>query len=85
MAYYKILGETLKAIADSIRSKTGKTGSILSGDMSKEIDSIVTPNGTKEITENGTFDITAYASVAVNVPAPVLTYYDGTVIIIEGN
>ena len=34
-------------------------------------DEYIIPNGTKAISENGTYDITAYASAEVNVPTPV--------------
>lgn len=62
---------TLKAIADSIRAKTGKTESILTSELPKEIDSIITaanvPTGTRYISKDGTYDVAAYASVQVDV------------------
>ena len=34
----------------------------------KDVDEIVVPTGSKNITENGTYDVTAFASAVVNVP-----------------
>lgn len=82
MAYYKILGETLKAIADSIRKKTGKTETLFPGDMSEEIESIetgITPTGIKEITENGIHDVTEYAEVDVEVMGKMPVLQDKSV------
>lgn len=42
------------------------------------------PTGIKEIVENGEYNIAEYEGVDINVPAPVLTYYDGSVTISGG-
>lgn len=42
--------------------------------------SYIIPSGTLAISENGTKDVTQYASVNVNVPTPEPTYWDGTYI-----
>ena len=44
----------------------------------------ITPSGTLEITENGTHDVTDYASVEVNVPTQSYEIYDGTVVVEGG-
>ncbi len=52
---YKVHERELKAIADSIRTKTGHTGTITVEEMPSAIDYIetgITPTGTIEITEN---------------------------------
>lgn len=71
MAEYKIQGETLTAIADALRSKTGATAKLTPAQMAVEIEEIVTgdnlPNaedaffGTLSVTLEKAFDINATA------------------------
>ena len=74
MANHKTLGSLFTAIANSLRSKTGGTGSIVADDFPAVIDSLstggITPTGTKDITVNGSHDVTAFATAQVNVPIP---------------
>lgn len=74
------------ATADSVKSKiqglisraNAKTGTT-DADLTSAVDRLIggygqvggiTPSGSKTITENGTHDVTEYATVVVNVPTP---------------
>lgn len=63
----------LDDIADAIRSKKGTQDTYTPAEMADAIESIsgggITPTGTISITENGTVDVTQYASAEVNVPS----------------
>ena len=61
-------------IADAIRAKLSTSATYLPEEMASAIGSIsgggggITPSGTYSISSNGTYDITQYASVMVDVP-----------------
>ena len=61
----------LKDIADAIRAKTGDDGKMTAAEMPEKIESIpvgIDPEGTKEISANGEFNVREFESVNVNVP-----------------
>lgn len=61
-------------IANAIRAKTGSITKIKAEDFPNEIGNIVKPTGTMEITENGTYDVTNYASAEVDVQGGTSEY-----------
>ncbi len=76
MSKVNSLDDFLKDLADGIRTATGSVAEIKAQDMRAKIESIpktgpdggITPSGSTTVIKNGTYDVTGYASVVVNVP-----------------
>ena len=65
--------QTLTNIADAVRYKIGTNGKMLLSDIPDKIENFegIVPSGSIEITENGTYNISEYASTVVDIPSEV--------------
>jgi hypothetical protein len=71
MANNNKVTQSFKDIAQAIRNKTGDEGKMTAADMPEKIEAIpvgINPEGTKEISANGEFNVREFESVNVSVP-----------------
>ena len=84
MATVTVNDSNLYDIADSIRAKLGVQTTYKPSQMADAIDAIsgggITPTGTISITQNGTTDVTNYASASVSVPNSYSASDEGKVV-----
>ena len=69
MAKKFIEGDTLTAIADAIRAKSGATTKMNTDGMVTRIGSLSIPSGSVTVTTDGTYDVTDYRRAIVNTGA----------------
>lgn len=70
MAEYKIQGETLTAIADAIRAKTGKGSTLTPAQMAEEVNGI----------QAGKSSVTTSAQTPRHNASTIIKLYSGTLI-----
>lgn len=83
MANVLVEKDSLEDIADAIRAKNGTQSTYKPREMAQAISEIgggITPTGTKQISQNGTHDVTDYASAQVNVPNSYSASDEGKVV-----
>lgn len=80
MSKVLIDNSSLLSIGSAIRSKNGASVLYKPSEMAAAINALnmgVTPSGSMSVTANGTYDVSQYASVVVNVSAQTLPSASG--------
>ena len=67
-------GELFSVACSGITDVSSELGESLIADGLAEAYTLISPTGSTTISENGTFDVTQYASASVNVATVTLTY-----------
>lgn len=83
MANVFVERDSLRNIANAIRNKNGTQNTYRPAQMAEAIEEIgggITPTGTKQISQNGTHDVTNYESAQVNVPNSYSASDEGKVV-----
>ena len=71
---------SLIGIGSAIRSKNGSNTTYKPSEMAAAINALnmgITPSGSLSVTANGTYDVSQYASVVVNISAQTLPSASG--------